>query len=92
MQNAVENIVVCGSLFFSDLQWNDTFLPIRVGGLWLYSIIEDALYAFVASMIQSWVLQDHRLRDSEINGMHFDFVIVLEDLSGMILNFDLRCL
>ncbi|GKF66145.1 hypothetical protein Tco_0192662, partial [Tanacetum coccineum] len=33
----IENIVVCGGPFFGDLQWQLASLPIRLGGLGLYS-------------------------------------------------------
>jgi hypothetical protein len=45
----VEDIVVCGGPFFGDLQWRLASLPIKVGGLGLYSALEAASYVFVAS-------------------------------------------
>jgi hypothetical protein len=49
LRGAVENIVVGGGPFFGALQWRLTFLPIKVGGLSLYSVVEAASYAYVAS-------------------------------------------
>ncbi|KAM0014804.1 putative exostosin [Helianthus debilis subsp. tardiflorus] len=60
---AIEELVVCGGPFFGDLQWRLASLPIRFGGLGLYSVVEASSYDFVASRAQSWVLQDHILRD-----------------------------
>ncbi|XP_022031302.1 uncharacterized protein LOC110932259 [Helianthus annuus] len=64
LREAIEELVVCGGPFFGDLQWRLASLPIRFGGLGLYSAVEASSYAFVASRAQSWVLQDHILRDS----------------------------
>ncbi|MCI97565.1 hypothetical protein A2U01_0118866, partial [Trifolium medium] len=49
LRDAVEDIVVGGGPFFGDLQWRIASLPIMVGGLGLYSAVEAASYAFVAS-------------------------------------------
>ena len=49
MREAVEDIVVGGGPFFGDLQWRLASLPIRFGGLSLYSALEASSYAFVAS-------------------------------------------
>jgi hypothetical protein len=49
LRGAVEDIVVGGSPYFGDLQWRVSSLPIQAGGLGLYSAVEAALYAFVAS-------------------------------------------
>ncbi|GKD51664.1 putative reverse transcriptase domain-containing protein, partial [Tanacetum coccineum] len=49
----IKNIVVCGGPFFGDLQWRLASLPIRFGGLGLYSAKLVSSYAFVASMVQS---------------------------------------
>ncbi|GKE19027.1 hypothetical protein Tco_1426604 [Tanacetum coccineum] len=65
LRGSIENIVVCGGPFFGDLQWRLSSLPIRFGGLGLYSAKLVSSYAFVASRAQSWVLQDHILRDME---------------------------
>ncbi|MCI53143.1 hypothetical protein A2U01_0074389, partial [Trifolium medium] len=54
LRGAVEDIVVGGGSFFGDLQWSLASLPIKVGGLGLYSAVEAVLYAFVASRAQSW--------------------------------------
>ncbi|GKA62082.1 putative reverse transcriptase domain-containing protein [Tanacetum coccineum] len=74
---SIENIVVCGGPFFGDLQWRLASLPIRFGGLGLYSEKMVSSYAFVASRAQSWVLQDHILRNSGICGMDNDYVSTL---------------
>ncbi|MCI13054.1 hypothetical protein A2U01_0034166, partial [Trifolium medium] len=63
LRGAVEDIVVDGGPFFEDLQWRISSLPIKGEGLGLYSAVEAASYAFLASRAQSWVLQDHILRD-----------------------------
>jgi hypothetical protein len=69
LRGAVEDIVVGGSSFFGDLQWRITSLPIKVEGLGLNSAVEATSYAFVAYRAQSWVLQDHILRDSGVCGI-----------------------
>jgi hypothetical protein len=43
LRAAVEDIVVGGGPFFGDLQWRVASLPIKVGGLGLYSTVEAAL-------------------------------------------------
>jgi hypothetical protein len=50
------------------------FLTIKVGGLSLYFVVEAAPYTFVVSRAQSWMLQDHILRDSGVYVMDSDFV------------------
>ncbi|KAL6505584.1 hypothetical protein OROHE_022963 [Orobanche hederae] len=40
LRKAVEDIMVGGGPFFGDLQWRVASLPIRVGGLDLYSVVE----------------------------------------------------
>jgi hypothetical protein len=64
LHGTVEDIVFGGGPFFGDLQWRIASLPIKVGGLGLDSAVEATSYAFVAFRVQSWVLQDHILRDS----------------------------
>ncbi|MCH94764.1 hypothetical protein A2U01_0015729, partial [Trifolium medium] len=86
---AVEDIVVCEGPFFGDFQWRLASLPIMVGGLSLYSAVEAVSYAFVASRAQTWVLQDHILKDSEVCGMDSDFGRALDGLHEMIPSFDL---
>jgi hypothetical protein len=88
LRGAVEDIVVGGGPFFGDLQWRITSLPIKAGGLGLYSAVEAASYAFVASRAQSWVLQDHILRDSGVCGMDVDFDNALDGLREMIPTLD----
>jgi hypothetical protein len=89
LRAAVEDIVVGGGPFFGDLQWRVASLPIKVGGLGLYSAVEAASYAYVASRAQSWVLQDHILRDSGVCGMDSDFDSALDGLHETIPSFDL---
>lgn len=85
---AVEDIVVCKGPFFGDLHWRLSSLPIRSGGLGLYSAVEASLHAFVASRAQSRVLQYHILRDSGICGIDLDFDNALDGLRGTIPDFD----
>ncbi|PNX70509.1 auxilin-like protein, partial [Trifolium pratense] len=82
----VENIVVGGDPFFGDLQWRIASLPIK--GLGLCSAVEATSYAFVASRTQSWILQDHILRDSGVCGMDLDFDKALDGLRDLIPTFD----
>ena len=88
MRGAVEDIVVGGGPFFGDFQWRIASLPIKAGGLGLYSAVEASSYAFVASRAQSWVLQEHILRDSGVCGMDSDFYNALDGLRDMIPTFD----
>jgi len=88
LREAVEDIVVGGGPFFGDLQRRFASLPIGFGGLGLYSALEASSYAFVACRAQSWVLQDHILRDSELCGMDLDFDNALDGFRGAIPNFD----
>jgi len=88
LREAVDDIVVGGGPFSGDLQWRLASLPIRFRGLGLYSTLEASSYAFVASRAQSWVLQDHILRDSGLCGMDSDFDNALDVLRGAIPNFD----
>ena len=74
--------------FFGDLQRRLASLPIRFGGLGLYSALEASSYAFVASRAQSWVLQDHILRGSGLCDMDSDFDNALDGLRGTIPDFD----
>nr|GEU38135.1 hypothetical protein [Tanacetum cinerariifolium] len=88
LRGSIENIVVCGGPFFGDLQWRLSFLPIRFGGLGMFSAKLVSSYAFVASMAQSLVLQNHILRDSGICGMDDDYVSALACLRDTIPSFD----
>nr|GEW07190.1 auxilin-like protein [Tanacetum cinerariifolium] len=88
LRGSIENIVVCGRPFFGDFEWRLASLPIRFGGLGLYSEKLVSSYAFVASMAQSWVLQDHILRNSSICGTDDDYVSALACLRDTIPNFD----
>jgi hypothetical protein len=49
LRGTVEYIVVGGGPFIEDFQWRLSYLPIKIGGLGLYSAVEAASYAFVAS-------------------------------------------
>lgn len=77
---SIEDIVACGGPFFGNIQWIIASLPIRFGDLGLYSTLEATLYGFVASRVQSWVLQDHILQDSGICGMDMDYACALASL------------
>jgi hypothetical protein len=57
--------------------------------LGLCSKVEAASYAFVDFWAQSWVLEDHILRDNEVSGMDADFDNVLDGLHESWYNFDL---
>jgi hypothetical protein len=88
LRAAIENIVVGGGPFFGDLQWRLASLPIKFGGLGLYSAVEATSYAFVASRAQSWILQDHILRNSGVGGMDLDFENTLDGLRNTVPTFD----
>ncbi|GJZ74589.1 hypothetical protein Tco_0639054 [Tanacetum coccineum] len=88
LRGSIENIVVCGGPFFGDLQWWLASLLIRLGGLGLYSVKEASFYDFVASRAQSWVLQDHILRNSGICVMENDYIYALACLCDAIPSFD----
>ncbi|GKA93475.1 putative reverse transcriptase domain-containing protein [Tanacetum coccineum] len=88
LRGSINNIVVCGGPFFRDLQWRLASLPIRFGGLGLYSAKLVSSYTFVALRAQSWVLQNHILRDSGICGMDDDYVSDLACLCDTIPSFD----
>jgi len=91
LRRSIEDIVVCGGPFFGDIQWRLASLPIKFGGLGLYSATEASSYAFVASRADSWVLQDHILRYSGVCDMDSDYVTALACLRLMIPSFDLSC-
>ena len=55
----------------------------------MYSVVEVSSYAFVASRVQSLILQDHILRDSGVSGMDSDFDRALSGLRAIIHGFDL---
>ncbi|RHN77582.1 hypothetical protein MtrunA17_Chr1g0156331 [Medicago truncatula] len=85
----VEDVVVGGGSFFGDLQWRLASSSIRFEGLGLYSRIEASSYIFCDYKAQSWVLQDHIMRDSGICDIDLDFDNVLDGLHGTIPDFDL---
>ncbi|GJZ32004.1 putative reverse transcriptase domain-containing protein [Tanacetum coccineum] len=88
LRQSIEDMVVCGGPFFGDIQWRLASLPIRFGGLGLYSATEASSYAFVASWAQPWALQDHILRDSSVCDIDSDYVCALACLCDMIPSFD----
>ena len=88
LHKSIEDIVVCGGPLFGYIQWRLDSLPICFGGLSLYSGYEVSSYVFVASMAQSWNLQDHILHDNDICGIDFDYLCVLNLLRYTILGFD----
>ncbi|GJS24862.1 hypothetical protein Tco_0453494 [Tanacetum coccineum] len=77
---SIEDMVVCGGPFSGDIQWRLASLPIRFGGLGLYSATEASSYAFVASRAQPWALQDHILRGSGVCDINSDYVCALASL------------
>ncbi|KAK9052651.1 hypothetical protein SSX86_029281 [Deinandra increscens subsp. villosa] len=89
LREAIEDIVVCGGPFFGDLQWRLASLPTRLGGLGLYSAKDVSTYAFVASRAQSWILQDHILRDCGIVGLDSDYACALDCMRSSFPDFDL---
>ena len=88
LREAIEELVVCGGPYFGDFQWRLASLPIRFGGLGLYSAVEASSYAFVASRAQSWALQDHILRASGLCDMDPDYACALACLRNTLPNFD----
>ena len=64
-------------------------LPLRFGGLGIYSAMEASSFAFVASRAQSWDLQDHILRDSGVVDIGSEFCGALGNLQDSIPEFDL---
>lgn len=67
-----------------------TSLIIKVDRLTLYSGVESVSYAFATFNVQSWILQNHILRASEISDVNSDFDRVLDDLNGTIPYFNLN--
>ena len=64
-------------------------MPLRFGGLGLYSAMEASSFAFVASKAQTWDLQDHILRDSGVVDIGSEFCGALGNLQDSIPEFDL---
>ncbi|KAJ0542228.1 putative reverse transcriptase domain, exostosin [Helianthus annuus] len=89
LRNAIENIVVCGGAFFGDLQWRLASLPTRFGGLGICSAEDASSYAFVASRAQSWVLQDHILRECGGGLLDSDYTGALDNLHSSLPDLDL---
>ncbi|KAJ0898260.1 hypothetical protein HanRHA438_Chr08g0354831 [Helianthus annuus] len=89
LRNAIENIVFCGGAFFGDLQWRLASLPTRFGGLGICSAEDASSYAFVASRAQSWVLQDHILRECGGGLMDSDYTGALDNLHSSLPDLDL---
>nr|GEV11162.1 hypothetical protein [Tanacetum cinerariifolium] len=71
--------------------WRLASLPIRFGGLVMYSAKVASSFSFVVSRAQSWVLQDHILHDSGMCGMNDDYVSALKCLRDTISRFDFIC-
>lgn len=88
LRSAVEDIVTCGGPFFGDLQWRVASLPFRYGGLGLLSAKDVSSYAFVASRVQSWELQDHILRNSGVSSFDPDYGQALGRLHASLPDFD----
>ncbi|KAL8170377.1 hypothetical protein V2J09_022181 [Rumex salicifolius] len=74
--------------FIKNIVWRLSTLPIRYGELGLYSTSEASQYAFIASRVQPWVLQDHILRDSGVEGMDDSFNKVVADMQITLPDFD----
>jgi len=89
LREAIEDIVVCGGPFFGDLQWRLASLPTRFGGLGLCSAEDVSTYAFVSSRAQSWALQDHILRECDLDGLDSDYGCALERLQTSLPDFDI---
>nr|GEU42158.1 RNA-directed DNA polymerase, eukaryota [Tanacetum cinerariifolium] len=70
-----------------------TYQPVHIDEVALFfdKAKVDSFYAFVSSRAQSWVLQDHILRDSGICGMDDDYVSALAYLRVTIPSFDFSC-
>ncbi|GJS12273.1 hypothetical protein Tco_0369069 [Tanacetum coccineum] len=79
---------VANAVDLMNLQWRLASLPIRFGGLGLYSAKVVSSYDFVALRVQSWVLQDHILRDSGICDMYDYYIYALACLRDTIPSFD----
>ncbi|KAJ0925676.1 putative exostosin [Helianthus annuus] len=89
LRKATEDIVVGGGPFFGDLQWRLASLPMRLGGLGLFSARDVGAYAFVASRAQSWELQDHILRNGGVAGLDPDYQHALERLNVSLPDLDI---
>ncbi|KAM0021261.1 putative transferase [Helianthus debilis subsp. tardiflorus] len=89
LRKAIEDIVVGGGPFFGDLQWRLASLPMRLGGLGLFSARDVGAYAFVASRAQSWELQDHIIRNGGVVGLDPDYQQALECLNVSLPDLDI---
>ncbi|KAJ0560714.1 hypothetical protein HanHA300_Chr06g0214431 [Helianthus annuus] len=89
LRMAIEDIVVDGGPFFGDLQWRLASLPMRLGGLGLFSARDVGAYAFVASRARSWELQDHILRNGGVLGLDPDYQQALERLNVSLPDLDI---
>ncbi|GJT15290.1 putative ribonuclease H-like domain-containing protein [Tanacetum coccineum] len=82
LRGSIENIVVYGGPFFGDLQWSLASLPIRFGGLGLYSAKVVSSYALVASRAN----QENRGRENNRRTMTVETptknALVLHDRIG----------
>nr|GEU54181.1 hypothetical protein [Tanacetum cinerariifolium] len=66
---SIENIVFCGGPFFGDLQWRLASLPIRFGGLGLYSACLDS---FGEHVVHCKELPGFKYRHDMIRDVLFD--------------------
>ncbi|KAI3822031.1 hypothetical protein L1987_09612 [Smallanthus sonchifolius] len=89
LRKTIEDIVVCGGAFFGDLQWRLASLPTRFGGLGICSAGDASSYAFVASRAQSWVLQDHILRECGGGLFDSDYRSALDTLHSSLPDLDI---
>ncbi|KAJ0935387.1 putative exostosin [Helianthus annuus] len=87
LRNAIEDIVVCGGAFLGDLQWRLSSLSTRFGGLGICSAEDASSYAFVRA--QSWVLQDHIIRECGGGLLDSDYKGALYNLHSSLLDLDL---
>ena len=80
LHEVTNDIVVCGDPLFGYIHWWIVSLPISFGSLGLYLVVKGTSYDFVALRDQSWVFQDHILRDNNICGTNSDYVCTLSSL------------
>ncbi|GJS73270.1 hypothetical protein Tco_0706111 [Tanacetum coccineum] len=57
LRASLENIVTASGLGFGDWQWRLAILPIKLGGLGVFSVEDIIQYAFLASRLQTNALQ-----------------------------------
>nr|GEZ78006.1 hypothetical protein [Tanacetum cinerariifolium] len=76
LRGSIENIMVCGRPFFGDLQWRVASLPIRFGGLGLYSEKLVSFYAFAC--LDSF--REHAVHCKELPGFKYQHDMVRDVL------------